>query len=75
LAQRHIEVLIGRLITDESFRAAFLDDPQTAIAGFAAAGHELTALEIAALQATRSELWTWVAEQLDPRLQKASLSR
>ena len=73
MAQRHIEVLIGRLITDEAFRAAFLNDPQTALSSFAQTGHELTAVEIAALQATRSDLWTWVAEQLDPRLQKASL--
>jgi hypothetical protein len=74
LAQRHIEVLIGRLITDESFRVAFLNDPRAALESFSATGHELTAVEIAALQATRSEVWTWVAEQLDPRLQKASLT-
>jgi hypothetical protein len=74
LAQRHIEVLIGRLITDESFRAAFLTDPKAALLAFSESGHELTAVEIAALQATRSELWSWVAEQVDPRLQKASLT-
>jgi hypothetical protein len=74
LAQRHIEVLIGRLVTDEAFRAAFLRDPQSALERFTDSGHELTAVEIAALQATRSELWASVADQLDPRLQKASLS-
>ena len=45
MAQRHIEVLVGRLITDESFRETFLEDPQAALQGFAACGHELTAVE------------------------------
>jgi hypothetical protein len=73
LAQRHIELLIGRLVTDEAFRASFLEDARSALSRFAEAGHELTEVEIAALEATRAELWAWVADRLDPRLQKASL--
>jgi hypothetical protein len=73
MAQRHIEVLIGRLITDEAFRAAFLEDAKAALARFTEAGHELTPVEVAALRATSPELWNAVAEKLDPRLQKASL--
>ena len=74
MAQRHIEVLIGRLVTDEAFRAAFQTDAKAALERFAESGHELTAVEMQALQATRPDLWAQVAEQLDPRLQKASLS-
>jgi len=74
VAQRHIEVLIGRLITDEAFRAAFQSDARAALERFAESGYELTAVERAALHATRADLWAWVAEQLDPRLQKVSLS-
>lgn len=73
MAQRHIEVLIGRLVTDEAFRAAFVTDARAALARFVAAGHDLTPVEVAALTATRADLWTRVAEQLDPRLQKVSL--
>ena len=73
MAQRSVEILIGRLITDEAFRAAFLSDPTTALAGFVDAGYDLTALEIAAVRETHTGVWTFAAEQIDPRLQKVSL--
>ncbi len=74
MAQRSIEILIGRLVTDEAFRSAFRADAVATLTGFAESGHDLTALEIAALRATPSEVWERVAGQVDPRLQKASLS-
>ena len=74
MAQRSIEILIGRLITDEAFRDTFLLDGPLALHRFSEGGHELTALEISALLATPHALWTVVADQVDPRLQKASLS-
>jgi hypothetical protein len=73
MAQRSIEVLIGRLITDEAFRMAFLRNRGDALRGFIASGHELTDLEMAAVSQTRPDLWVLVADQIDPRLQKASL--
>jgi hypothetical protein len=73
VAQRSIEVFIGRLVTDEGFRDAFIDSSMTAIRAFIDAGHELTAVEVAALVATRPGFWERVADQIDPRLQKASL--
>ena len=73
MAQRHIELLIGRLVTDEAFRASFLSDPAAELERLAASGYELTPVEIDALRNVRSELWSSIADQLDPRLQKASL--
>jgi hypothetical protein len=73
VAQRNVEILIGRLITDEAFRARFVRDPRTAMTQFVERGYELTPLEVAALEATDPGLWNRTAEQLDPRLQKASL--
>ena len=73
MAQRSIEILIGRLITDEAFRNAFCADAEGTLRRFMETGHELTPVELAALRATRPDLWTHVAEQIDPRLQKASL--
>ena len=72
MAHRSIEILIGRLITDEAFRTAFSTDAPTVLTGFMESGHELTRLEAAALMATHADLWARVAEQIDPRLQKAS---
>jgi hypothetical protein len=72
VAQRSIEVFIGRLITDEAFRGAFIGDPMAAIRAFTDAGHELTTVEVAALVGTGPEFWERVADEVDPRLQKAS---
>jgi len=73
VAQRNIEILIGRLITDEAFRSAFGQNAMDALAHFIEGGHELTPTEITALMATRPDVWATVAGQIDPRLQKASL--
>lgn len=73
MAQPSIEILVGRLITDEAFRTAFVRDAASTLRGFTDSGYELTSLEVAALRATRAEVWAQAAEQVDPRLQKASL--
>lgn len=70
---RSIEVLIGRLVTDEDFRARFRRDPRSALAVAGAWGIELNGCELTALLDTDRRLWDRVAAQLDPRLQKASL--
>lgn len=51
----------------------FLRNPAATLTQFAEWGYELTSLEIAALEATDPGLWTRTAQQVDPRLQKASL--
>ncbi len=73
LSQRIIEMLIGRLITDEQFRTEFLQDPETTLLGLGDHGLELSKTEIAALVNTDSTLWARTADAIDPRLQKASL--
>jgi hypothetical protein len=75
VAQRSIEILIGRLITDEAFRSAFRADAAATLTGFAESGYDLTALEIAALRATPLDVWERIAEHIDLRLQKASFRR
>ena len=72
MAQRSIEVFIGRLITDEGFRDAFVSNAPSAIRVFIDSGHELTTVEVTALLGTGSDFWERVADQVDPRLQKAS---
>ena len=74
MAQRNVEIVIGRLITDEAFRMAFFDDPAMALTRFIDSGYELTALEVAALGATDAGVWAQAAEAIDPRLQKVSFT-
>jgi len=73
VSQRIVEIVIGRLITDEQFRLAFLRDAIGALAGLSERGLELTSTEIAALIATDQALWALAADRIDHRLQKASL--
>ena len=73
--QRSIEVLIGRLITDEDFRRLFVRDPHGVLMAADDWGLSFSQSEIAALVATDSSLWDQVADLIDPRLQKASLSQ
>ncbi len=73
MAQRNVELVIGRLGTDEAFRAMFIRTPAAALTRFVEWGYDLTPVEIAALTATDTALWTRTAEQIDPRLQKVSL--
>ena len=71
--QRSIEILIGKLATDEEFRAAFLRDPRRTLDEASEWGLALTEFEVRALLATNQSLWDRIADELDGRLQKASL--
>ena len=71
VSQRNIELLIGRLLTDETFRLEFIRHLTKTLASFIDAGHELTAHEIQALVANNPSFWNDIAAEIDPRLQKA----
>jgi hypothetical protein len=71
--QRSIEILIGKLITDEEFRRSFHADPRATLDVASSWGLELSRGEILALIATDPLLWDRVAAEVDARLQKASL--
>jgi hypothetical protein len=75
LAERIIEMLIGRLITDEQFRSEFIENPEDSLRDLVDRGVELSRSEIDALIATDPTLWSRTAESIDPRLQKISLRR
>jgi len=73
VTQRCIEMVIGRLVTDEEFRGTFLSDPHRALSELLERGMHLTHAEIAALIATERAIWERVADEVDPRLQKINL--
>jgi len=68
-----VEMLIGRLITDELFRAGFLADPERVLLSLSDRGLELSRTEMAALVNTDPTIWARTADAIDSRLQKASL--
>lgn len=70
VTQRCIEMVVGRLATDDQFRETFLSDPHRALGELLERGMHLTHVEIAALIATDAALWKRVADHLDSRLQK-----
>jgi len=51
VTQRSIEIVIGRLLTDEEFRETFLTNPHQALAELLQRGTQLSHAEIAALVA------------------------
>jgi hypothetical protein len=73
VAQRMVEMLIGRLITDEQLRTEFLDDPEGTLRGLCELGLDLSPTEIDALVNTDRALWQMAADLVDSRVQKASL--
>ena len=74
MAQRMVEMLIGRLITDEQFRIDFLGAPEKTLLDLRDQGVALSRTEIAALVSTDPEFWLRAAEAIDARLQKASFN-
>lgn len=75
MTQRNVELVLGRLLTDDELRARFLADARGMLAGVVAQGLELTSVETDALAATDAELFRLGASALDPRILKASLER
>ena len=73
MSQKCVEMIFGRLATDEELRQEFRRDPQGTLGKLAACGVELTTAERDALLATNGALFERLAETIDPRLQKASL--
>lgn len=73
MSQKCVELIFGRLATDEELRREFRRDPLGTLGKLAACGIELTKAERDALLATKCALFERIAEAIDPRLQKASL--
>jgi len=73
MSQKCVEMIFGKLATDEELRRRFVADPLGTLALLAERGLELTRAESEALAATRADLFARLSEAIDPRLQKASL--
>jgi hypothetical protein len=73
LSHRTIERIIGCLLTDEELRRRFTRSPKRTLAELGDQGWELSRLEVAALLATGTKLWSDTAARIDPRLRRAGV--
>lgn len=73
MSQRHVEMVIGKLVTDEDFRREFSRDPVALLKGLRTCGAELTEVEMRALAGLDPRRVERFAESLDPRLLKCCL--
>jgi putative modified peptide len=70
MSQRNVELVLGKLATDEDFRRRFAASPEAALADAAAGGVELTPVEQRALLDLEMAACERFAACLDPRIQK-----
>lgn len=75
MSQKTVQWLIGRLLTDEDYRAQFLGDPLATLVAMRDQGFELTRAEMEALLRTERAFWSEGADRLDAHLQGCSLRR
>jgi hypothetical protein len=71
VAQRNVETLLGRLVTNPIVRRRFADDPALVLREFQEEGYELTAIELDALAATKADAIRSFAESIDGRIRRA----
>jgi hypothetical protein len=65
---RSIEILIGRLITDDAFRRFLLGDLTTTLLLAGEWGLQLSDNEVRGLAATDPRVWDRIAGEIDARL-------
>jgi hypothetical protein len=73
VAQKTVQLIVGRILTDEELRARFLTRPIETLASLRQMGFELTNTEMDAILRTDRRLWEMGAEWIDPRLQRCRL--
>jgi hypothetical protein len=72
MAHKTVQLIIGRILTDEAFREWFVADPAERLSSLRELGYDLTRLEIDALLKTNRELWQQGPEWIDERLQRCA---
>jgi hypothetical protein len=73
MAHKTVELIIGRILTDEDLRERFLVSPGDALTALRDMGLDLTNTEIDALARTDRRLWISGVEWIDSRLQRCDI--
>lgn len=69
MSQRAVEILLGRLLTDDAFRGRFYSNH---FACTSLLGVPLTLVEYDALRSLPKAVLDWTAENIDPRIRVVS---
>src|SRR5437773_1821013 len=75
MTHQSVEILIGKLVTDEELREAFQQNPHGVLMWLLRQGLQLSRLEIEALKSIKPSDLSGLADMIDRRLQKAALRR
>ncbi len=75
MSQRNVEILVGRLVTDEEFLGRFAESPKVCLAQAVANGFELTPVERQALSCFDVVACERFASRLDARIRKVDPRR
>jgi hypothetical protein len=73
MAQKTVQFIVGKILTDEELRARFLAAPFDTLSSLRDMGFDLTQAEIDALIRTNRRLWIWGADWIDAQLQRCDL--
>ncbi len=74
MSQKCVELLLGRILTDEDFRRSFFPVRDYSFEIAAAHGLELTPVERSAVSGLRPERFDLIAQTLDPRISRSRVS-
>lgn len=74
MSQKNVEVLLGKILTDDRFRKSFLPVGPSSYELASRFGLEFTAVEQAALSTLRRRAFECLARALDPRISRSCTS-
>lgn len=73
MSQRNVEIVIGRIVTDEGFRRRFRQSPPSALRELVEQGVDLNPCELRALSGIDPEQAERFAESLHPFIQRVEI--
>ena len=73
MSQKTVQLLMGRLLTDEDLRLRFAERPLETLTELRDQGFDLTVDEIDAFARSDPKIWPVMARRIHPRLQRCSL--